>query len=365
MRIIQFACSLSSGGAERFVVDLSNTLARKGHEVLLVIFDDEIKNPSSGFYKDKIDKGVIFHSLKIERKFTLSKMIQVTRYFKSWNPDIIHFHHTGFAYFIPLLFNSKIKIFETIHSVVSEVCGKGIKKIITRTAYRLGLIRPVTISDICHQSYNDCYNLSNDIHIDNGRTPIKPSEHFELITSEINNLKPSPVSKVFINIARCNEVKNHSLLIRAFNNFTKEEPSSLLLIIGSNYDNELGKEYRKIAGPNIRFLGPKSDVEDYLLNADYFCLSSLYEGLSISLLESLSAGLTPICTAVGGCKDVIAEGKTGYLSQDFEVTTYVNALKRAFSAPLDKASQREYFEKNFSMSKCAEQYIELYKKTIR
>lgn len=365
MKIIQFVHSLTSGGAERFVVDLSNQLAEMGHDVTICTFSDPDKDPSKGFYLPMISPKVRFHCFAIERDFSIAKMKLVTDYFKRQNPDVIHFHHTGFTYFAPLLFQSHPKVIETIHNIASKAGVKANQKWMTKFLYNHERIIPVTISQTCFDSYVEYYGLKNARMINNGRSPISATPAIESVEAEIDNLKVDKQTKVFLHVARCNPQKNQHLLIDSFNNLIDEGVNAILLIIGKEYDSKLGIELRTKASKGIYFLGEKQNVEDYMLCSDFFCLSSSYEGLPITLLEAMSIGLTPICTPVGGCPDVLTDGKTGFLSDGMTVSAYSECLKRALAKPLIKDDIIKVYMDKYSMETCAKQYCQVYENACR
>lgn len=74
-----------------------------------------------------------------------------------------------------------------------------------------------------------------------------------------------------------------------------------------NLTNELGlKSY-------VTFVGYTTDVYNYLLNSKFYIQASEFEGLSLSLIESMVAGVIPIATNVGSEHDIITHKKNGYL----------------------------------------------------
>ena len=166
---------------------------------------------------------------------------------------------------------------------------------------------------------------------------------------------------MFIHVARFHSQKNQQLLVDSFNHLAAENIDFTLLILGNGYDCEAGKELQKIACDKILFLGEKSNVNDYLLCSDAFCLTSIYEGLPISLLEALSCGVTPICTPVGGIPDVIEDGVNGYLCDDLSVEAYVDTVIKFINNPIDRELVVASYNKSFSIQKCAIDYVKLYK----
>lgn len=94
-------------------------------------------------------------------------------------------------------------------------------------------------------------------------------------------------------VGRFNEQKNHKFLIDIFYQFNKKEPSSKLLLLGDgnlrediieqiNYLNLMDKVY---------LLGVVDNVNDYLQAMDVFLFPSLYEGLSVAVIEAQASGL--------------------------------------------------------------------------
>ena len=74
-----------------------------------------------------------------------------------------------------------------------------------------------------------------------------------------------------------------------------------------------GERDRLGLGERFRFLGYREDPVRVLVAADMFCLSSRFEGLPISLLEAMAAGLPVVATRVGGVPAVVTDGREGRL----------------------------------------------------
>lgn len=359
MKIVQLVYSLCLGGAEKFVVDLSNQLAEDGHEVTICMLLKADSDDDRLLYnKQFVSPKVKFKSLGFLRGFSLDKSYKVIRYMMSIKPDIIHCHLNVIPYLYGLhLFDNKIKIYHTLHSIAQKTVQKGLQVRINRSFYKSGIITPVTISKECYDSYKNLYSLSNAIMIQNGRSRMPYSCHVEDVRNEIERMKSSDCSeRVFIHVARFNPLKNQDLLVAAFNKLHKHGVKFTLLVIGDGFDCEEAQCLINSACPSIHFLGPKNNVQDYLKYSDAFCLISSYEGLPISLLEALSEGVTPICTNVGGIKDVLTEGVTGYLSESVTVDAFCDAINRFIERPLNSQSLIKYYEDNFSMKKCASEY---------
>lgn len=361
MRIVQMIYALGSGGAEKFVVNLSNELTAKGNEVIVVQLLDNSKK-GRDFNCQFLNEKVRYVNLGLTPGFSIFKVRKVCKAIRSLNPDVVHCHLNVIPYIFPIAIKKgRIRFIHTLHNIAQKACGPIFQKHINKWFYKTGRIVPVTISEECKQSYIDFYKLPDVISIDNGTSELKASPKFDSVKTEIDSYKRTPDTKVLIHTARCSPQKNQELLINSVNNLVSHGEDVILLVLGSHYDGDEGKALKEKACDRIYFLGLKPNVGDYMLCADGFCLSSSYEGLPISLLEALSSGLTPICTAVGGIPDVITNEITGYLSNDLSYESYVQALKRFIEKPVDTLILKNKYQENYSMAYCTGKYIESYK----
>ncbi len=362
MKIIHLIYSMHQGGAERFVVDLANEQYLRGNDVTVATILDLTAQKELSFNAQFINPGVKLTSLGLRPGFSIKKVLHVSKWIKTQKADIVNCHLNVIPYIFPLaLRHGKTRFFHTIHSVAKYASGLNSQFRINRWFYRTGRIVPICISNECLLSFEGYYGLQNVPKIDNGRSQVLPTNSLDLVKQEVGNYKDDERTPVFIHVARCHPSKNQRLLIEAFNKLDKEGYDYVLLIIGGGFD-ENGQELKDLACGKIKFLGLKSNVGDYLLCSDAFCLSSEYEGLPISLLEAMSVGVVPICTAVGGIKDVVEDGKTGFLSRTLNIDDYVETIKRFLDNQLNRSLIIKNFNDSFSMKKCEKEYSTLYYK---
>jgi glycosyltransferase involved in cell wall biosynthesis len=364
MKILQVIPSLASGGAERFVVDLCNELDRKGNEVHLCVFYDP-GTGDNGFYLKELKDTVHFISLDELPGFRLKKVRRLNSVIKKIDPDVIHLHLGALFYlYFNAIFNRKHEYVYTIHNLPEEVFKFKFVYPLNQYIFRKDYIHPVVISGECETSFFRFYKNKNETLIYNGRSKVEKTPAFETVRHEIEKFRPSGKEQVFIHVARFHEQKNQALLIHVFNRLFSEGVPFVLLILGNWSDDEQAEELQQQACGQIHFLGTRSNIGDYLHLSDAFCLTSIYEGLPISLLEAFCCGCVPICTPVGGMIDVILDGKTGYLSSGITEESYYQAVKRFIDRKdlIQRSSLMEYFEQNYSIEKCADSYLSLFNK---
>jgi glycosyltransferase involved in cell wall biosynthesis len=64
----------------------------------------------------------------------------------------------------------------------------------------------------------------------------------------------------------------------------------------------------------VLLAGWRKDGPALLARTDIFCMTSLWEGLPMALVEAMAAGLPCVVNAVDGCRDVVENGVTGFLT---------------------------------------------------
>lgn len=363
MKILEVNRWLAPGGGERFIVDLSNELAKNNEVYVCTYIDDTIGNNS--FYKSQLNHNVNYVNLggKLGVFNQLINMYKVFKYILKLKPDVVHCHLSGFYMCVlPSLFFRKIKFVNTLHNVAHKNIKPGIEKILKGGIYRF-FIKAVTISPTCYNSFTNYMKFNNTIMIDNGCRNIHKTEKYEYVKNEIESYKITSKTKVFVNVARLHPQKNHQLLVRAFNILIGKGYDVVLLIIGSldGYPKIFNELNELIESDRIHLMGTRNNVQDYLYCCDAFCLSSRWEGAPISLLEAGFAGCYPICTPAGGCVDDILDERWGLLSKDFSVEEYVNTIEKFMKMDVPSKENISFLYKSrFSMEKCKDKYVSLF-----
>lgn len=366
IKIVHVIGTLNRGGAERFVIDLCNEIAKiEKYEVYIISLCGN--DPQNTFIND-LGGNVKYISFNKKRGLSFSVLLKLTNWLKVKNPHIVHSHLNSFEYLILYrTFKSRTTFFHTIHNMANLECTNLVIKTIRAFFYRNNKVIPITISMNGSKTYKDYYGLNNEIVIENACPSL-------FTTSEFNQLyeKYKGVENRFllVHIGRISIEKNQEMLIESVKKFNATELMKCkLLIIGDIRDEQLSIKLRSIAknDPNIEFLGGKNNIADYLSIADGFCLSSVSEGMPISLIEAMSVGCIPICTPVGGIKEMIKDGVTGFLSKNNTLESYFKALKRAVyfkDKDVIKDNISKAFENRFHIEICAKNHLKTYNKAL-
>jgi glycosyltransferase involved in cell wall biosynthesis len=366
MKILEIIPQLSSGGAERFTVDLCNEMAGT-HDVTLVMLHSF---EGLDFYRKDLSTHVKLISLNKKQGIDLKLSFKIYKLIKTGRFDIVHTHLRGIIYtaLSAITFHQRMKFFHTIHNDAFKEGGRPISLFIRKLLFTKKWIIPVTISKTSEDSFKERYGFSATL-ITNGRNIPQDLKVSEKVNDEIKKYKKDNNTRILIHLARFESPKNQPLLARVASRLSKEGHNFTLLFIGNKKTVEMVSEVEVLNCPDIFILGEKSNPLEYLKVADAYCLCSSYEGLPISLIEALGTGTVPICTPVGGIVDLIEDGVNGLLSEDISEDGYYVALHRfldmtneALSA-MKQEAVKSYSP--YSMTQCARKYIMLFNKIIQ
>ena len=358
MKILEIIPTLGSGGGERFVVDLSNELAKDSTcEVeLMIIKDENIAN--NGFYKKDIKENVKFTSLKV-KKFSLSTIFKLYKEIRKRKPDIVHYHLSGMisVLFFTIFFYRKPVYFQTLHGRADKQQNNIIDLFLRKFIYQRKLVNLVTISKDNDDIYRNFYKTESLATIYNGRAEDHP-QNFEEVKKEIDSYKMNEDTLVYIHVARFHPEKNQPLLINSFNKYLENGANAILLILGANYDSNEAQSLLLNAHKNIHCLGIKKNVFDYLKCSDAFVLSSLNEGMPISLIEAMACKCALLSTPVSGCIDLIKNGVNGFVAEDFTEEALLKIILDydKLHDNINKDMIYDYYVNNLSIEKCAKSY---------
>lgn len=131
-----------------------------------------------------------------------------------------------------------------------------------------------------------------------------------------------------------NPDKNIELLIKIAKILKKEKQNITFLIAGNIYNSQLKyfkllkEKIKKEKLHNIKFLGYKKKINNFLKKINLYCCFSKRESSPLSVLEAMHLGFPIITTDVGDLKYHLKRGKFGFLIQDFDENIYADKIKK-------------------------------------
>ncbi len=363
MKIIEIIPQLSSGGAERFVVDLCNELVQMGHTVTLVVLHNLKRN---GFYQEEIDGRVRVVSMNKKKGMDFRLFFQLRHFIRAERPDVVHTHLRAIVYdFIEALVPHGVMHCHTVHNAARQEAGGGISAFVRKYAFSHQLSVPVTISEESLRSFEAYYGYPAPV-IPNGRNVGADLQVSDGVKREFEQYRRTASTRVLVCLARITKVKRQTMLAH-ITKALEDSYDFTVLLIGTDKDRELVNEIESIGCRHLHILGERHNPLEYLKAADAYCLCSSYEGAPMSLIEAIGTGCVPVCSPVGSIVDIVHDGENGLLATDLSRSAYQAKVEEFLLLPsnrllaLSQAALESY--PPFSMTACAKKYVQLFERS--
>jgi sugar transferase (PEP-CTERM/EpsH1 system associated) len=172
-----------------------------------------------------------------------------------------------------------------------------------------------------------------------------------------------------VHVARLCISKDQSTLLRAARQVLDVEPDFRLTLVGDGPDREalLALKESLGLGEAVSFLGERRNVHEYLSKADLFVLSSIEEGIPLTILEAMATGLPVIATEVGGNPEVVIPNDTGFLvpprAPKLLADAILDLVRNPNRAQCMGSAGRKRVEQGFDIRKVVADYEALYMRT--
>ena len=305
-----------SGGTERVLTTLANSLSRRGFEVVVISLTGEGKS----FFE--LNEGIKLYwlgskDLKTNILRNLRKLRKISKEEKPdfWiDVDSILFFYSG----IIRLFNKGINLisWEHFNYYMDFEVNKGLRKISRFLVTRFGKDF-VVLSDEDMKNYKENEKVRAKLHRIYNPTPFGISE--ECVDYS---------QKTVVTVGRLTHVKGYDMLLRSWKIVEERMPDWELLFTGDGDERDnLKKLSEDLNLSNVKFLGKTDEVKAAYKGGSVFALSSRNEGFPMVLLEAMSFGL-PIVTfdCRAGIRELVDDGQNGLIAPCFDEKAYAENL---------------------------------------
>jgi glycosyltransferase involved in cell wall biosynthesis len=352
-------------GAERQVILLAKGLRRRGWQVSVVA----LSGRGGEHAAELTDSGSSFLSLGMRKGLADPRgWIRFHRWLKRERPDVVHAHLPHAAWFArwsrvgaPL----RVQV-DTLHSTSTGSLGR-------QLGYRWSNWLPDRISAV-----------SDAVAVSHLRARMVTSDKLLVIPNGVDVDEWQPDNAVRVDVrsevgwgcdeflwlaaGRLDPVKDYPTLLAAM----AQLPQTTRLVIAGagpllgelrRRAEELGVAHR------VRFLGFEPDVRRWMQAADGFVLSSLWEGLPMTLLEAAACALPAVATNIPGSREAVIDGQSGLLALPGSVESLQQAMTRMMQLTADERHSmgtraRERVIANFSLESVLDRWEGLYAQAL-
>jgi glycosyltransferase involved in cell wall biosynthesis len=357
--VLQVVLSLNPGGTERLVVELVKRL--RPELSMAVCCLDEEGTWGEGLRHD--DVSVV--ALRRREGFRPQLGRAIARAAAQHRARVIHCHHySPFVYAsIARLWAPHLKIVFTEHGRLSDA-GPSPKR---RTANRVLAHAPrtvVTVSSELKQHLVAEGFPTDKVNVIYNGIDVGPLPDAAERARVRQQLGVDERTIVIGTVARLDPVKDLQTLVRAVGAPQAHRPV-MLLVIGDGPERARIEATATEAGvaTSVRFLGHRDDARDVLAGCDVYANSSISEGISLTILEAMAAGLPVIATQVGGTPEIV-DASCGRLvpardPESLAATLSELAVNASLRSTLGRAA-RARVEQQFTLDRMIAEYRDAY-----
>jgi len=352
MRVLQLIDSLHPGGAERMAVTLANSLAEKIEGSYICASREE------GLLKGAIDSRVKYLFLQKKSTLDIAAIKRLKGFIELHNIDVIHAHSSSFFYgWMIKRLKPSIRLIWHDHYGNSEHLNNRNFRILRFCSSKFSGI--IAVNSLLADWSKENLHCETVVFIKNFVTENKQSKSSEIDLSGI-------AGKRILCVANLRPQKDHQNLLMAFEIIKKNHPDASLHIIGKN-DNEYGydliKKIETSHSNNIYYYGALTLSPSIYNQANLGVLSSLSEGLPVSLLEYGLHGLPIVVTDVGACKKVVSTYGKVVPAQNSEAfaRACIDYFDNYDKAKQDATKFKNHILTNYSFNSIFEILLQLYK----
>lgn len=352
MKIAHVVDSMEVGGAETLVSQMCRLQRAQGHDpciyALAALGRLGEQMQREGF---KVNANVGRHMMDSARTFY--------RIFRDVRPDAVHLHNptpTIYAAFSARMAGVP-SIVSTRHSLVAPP-----RRHAEEMKYAVASLFCDWIAGVCEATATNLRSLHG----------IRPKKIVRVYNG-VAALRRVPMAEcparsgfTFLYVGRLETVKNHGLLLRAFQIAVSSKPDLRLWMVGDGGERKPLERLAAdlgIAG-HVCFFGEQADVSPFFCGADAFVMSSRSEGLPLSLLQGFSLGMPAVVTNVGGMAEVVRMAGAGLTVPAAGPAEMAAAMLRVSSEDALRSrfseNAKSAFRSHFSIEAVVSAYAELY-----
>jgi glycosyltransferase involved in cell wall biosynthesis len=336
VHVVLVVNSVEMGGVEEHVRQIATGLAERDARVTVIVPEEEALDPLA---RAALAAGASVVRLTLSRGMLrpaglkrLRRLIQVLRQRRT---EVMHLHLVGFGggrwTLIGAILARVPAIVCTIHVAPTE--PQTWKTRLGRALLTPFVDRYIAVSQASKNRLVEYLGMppdrlvavSNAVELQRFATPVEPGR--SAVREQWGIPPDAPVLGV---LARLAPQKGLTYLVSALPAILAQYPDTYVLVVGEGYlrpdleaqAQELGVESR------LLLVGYHANVVDYLRASDMFVLPSLFEGMPLSILEAMGAGLPVIATAVDGTPEVVIDGETGLLVPPADPEALAQAVNR-------------------------------------
>lgn len=356
--VVHLVLSLNVGGLEKVVYDLVRCANRQKFSMRVVCLGEV------GDWGPKFEAlGVPVDALGVLNRGKLRRVIALSRKLRELRPDILHTHNPT-PHFVGALAARLSGVPVVVHTKHGRNYPENRKWVLVNRFASWLSARIVPVSGNAASVALEIERIP----------PLKVEvirNGIDLERFPLTERPPRGARRRAIHVARIQyDAKDQRTLLRAVRIVADAEPDFAIDIVGDGADRADLETFcdELQLRDHVNFLGFRDDIHHLLSQVEFFVLSSLTEGVSITLLEAAANGLPIVATAVGGNSEVVVDGISGLLvpprSPDALAAAMLELLRDRPRALRMGRAGRNHVEENFNLRRTVARYQDVYESLL-
>lgn len=135
---------------------------------------------------------------------------------------------------------------------------------------------------------------------------------------------------VILSVGELNDNKNHTVVLDAVSSLDRDNVRYIICGEGDAREKLQEKICALGISDKVQLLGFREDVSEICRIADVYCFPSIREGLSVSMLESMSCALPIVCSNIRGNRDLVEDKNGGFLCDCRDSDEFCTSLRKLY-----------------------------------
>lgn len=368
---IAITCYPSVGGSGILASELGEELARRGHEIHFISYEQPFRMPAG--------PKVFFHPVTVSSydlfkypDYTLPLSVKMAEVARKHQLDVLHVHyavpHATAAVLARAMLHEehRLRIITTLHGTDTTLLGRDpgygpairhalehsdaittVSEFMRKETVRLlGVQRPIEVIPNFFEPHT-ARHCRDDIRRELGLAD------GEAMLLHLSNLRP---------------LKRTDLLLETVAKLKPRLPFKLVVLAGADPAPLLADATRLDVADRLIIREKVTDIEGYLQAADLGLFTSEVESFCLSILELMSVGCPSAAFSVGGIPEVTVNGETGLLAPLGDTTALAAGIESLLRDPARRAAwgraAQQRARSQFSAATVVPRYEALYRRVI-
>ena len=374
MKIVHIIPNLKKGGAERLVLDICKELTtRKGIEVIIIVFRKE--DDYSFISKELPIKHIFANVIPSLSHKPIVDISDLSSFINEFKPDVIHSH----LYYAEIVSRWQvidgIKYISHCHDNMSEFANFSFKTLFSKRLFTsfyeksilLNRYKKAQNTFIAISKHTESFFKDTLPHIFSKRIHLLPNAiTFERFNSVAKSYISQSKTIKLVNVGLIIPKKNQLLLLSIVANLKERGFNVQLTLLGFGYEFDKIKHLAQTMSIDKEVIMPGNvnNVEEYLSQNDIYVHSAYYEPFGLVLLEAMAAGLPVVCLDGGGNRDIIENGKNGFIIKEQNVDEFADRIVELFRNKTLYTEISEYAQKfasQYDIKTYVDKLLDIYK----